>query len=131
MTKSHQLHSMLCSARVAFIVASCIVMIACSFWCEVGNASAQEGLSVTASFDANTPLTPDTPIELRLNHALKTVEGHITIIIGHVDVTSLFISDGTRFVYSSTFMPLPLGAVQVIVYRVQANGAWFELARFP
>lgn len=116
--------------RRGVVSAFCIAVIACSLWRQANLAHAQDSLSVSASFNHQTPLTSDTPIELRLSRALKQDEGRIAVIINHADVTSLFITDGTRLVYSPTLVPLPLGASQVVVYLVGADGAWREMARF-
>lgn len=116
--------------RRGIVSAFCFAVIVCVLWLQVNAAHAQDGLSVTASFNPQTPLTPDTPIELRLSRAPKEDEGRIAVIINHADVTSLFIIDGTRLVYSPALVPLPLGASQVVVYLVGADGAWREVARF-
>lgn len=108
---------------LAFIVSSCS-------WCNSEFVYAQANLSITADFDGDTPRTPDTPIELRLSRELKAEDGRIGVIIGRADVTSLFIVAGTRMVYSPTLLPLPLGESNVIVYLVNPDGAWREVARF-
>jgi len=92
--------------------------------------SAQSDLRVTATFTQEQPVTPDTSIELRLSRALAAGDGRLAIVIGSVDVTSMFITDETRLVYSPALVPLPLGASQVVVYLVNADGAWREVARF-
>jgi hypothetical protein len=109
----------------------CCVALVCSLCVKSDGAYAQDELRVTASFDAQTSLTRDTPIELRLSRALKTGEGRIAVVIGHTDVTGFFISDGTRLVYSPSLVPLPVGVSQAVIYRVQLDGTWHELARFP
>ncbi len=129
MTTLHQTKSIHRSARSAMIVACCLAAITGVFWFQA-ITHAQEGLSVTTNFDARTPITPDTPIELRLSRTLKADEGRVAVIISRADVTSLFIIDGTRMVYSPALVPLPLGDSQVVVYRVNPNGAWQELAHF-
>jgi len=91
---------------------------------------AQDGLSVTPSFNANTLVTPDTPIELRLNRELKQDEGRLGIVIAHTDVTSLFVADGVRLTYVPTLLPLPVGKPDVVVYQVGGGGEWRELVRF-
>jgi hypothetical protein len=121
---------MLRSARRALVISCCITVFAGSWWRQADVAYAQDGLSVTANFNARTPVTPDTPIELRLSRALTSGEGRIAVIINRTDVTSLFIVDGTRLVYSPALVPLPLGASQVVIYLVGADGAWREVAHF-
>lgn len=88
----------------------------------------QDTLSVSAAFDL--PITPNTPIELRLSRAPRVDEGQISVMIGNSDVTSLFIADGTRLTYSPTLVPLPLGESEVVVYLVQVDNTWRELGRF-
>jgi hypothetical protein len=98
--------------------------------CLPNRVQGQDDLAITPSFDAHTPVTPDKPIELRLSRSLKGNEGHIAIIIGRADVTSLFIIDGLRLVYSPTLVPLPLGESQLVVYLVGGDNGWRELGRF-
>lgn len=131
MSKPRQPSSIRRGARVAFVAACAVVMIVVWLWCAAGSVSAQEeGLTVTASFGEGRVVGPDTPIELRLNRALKPDEGRAAVVIGRADVTSLFIVTGTRLVYSPALVPLPLGQSRVVVYLVRADGAWIELAHF-
>jgi hypothetical protein len=95
------------------------------------SAHGTEDLQVTANFTPDQPVAPDTSIELRLSRELKEDEGRIAVIIGHTDVSSLFIINGTRLVYSPALAPLPLGESQVVVSLIGADGAWREVARFP
>jgi hypothetical protein len=99
-------------------------------WLQSNHAQNQNDLSVTASFDAQTPLTPDTSVQLHLNRSLKPDEGRLAVIINRTDVTSLFVMDGTRLVYSPALVPLPLGESQLVVHCIGTNGVWRELARF-
>ena len=105
-------------------------MIVCCLWPQTNVAQTQADLTVSADFNTQALLTPDTAIELRLNRQLKADEGHVAVLIDRSDVTSLFIIDGTRLVYSPTLVPLPLGESQVIVYRTGNDNAWRELGRF-
>ncbi|PYS71935.1 MAG: hypothetical protein DMF69_08935, partial [Acidobacteria bacterium] len=89
----------------------------------------QDTLSVTPAFNPTTPIKFDTPIELTLNRALKADEGLIAVMIGTSDVTSLFITNGTRLIYSPTLLPLPLGEQQIVVYLIGTDNAWRELNR--
>src|SRR5437764_10499835 len=84
--------------RPVLMVACCLTMFACFLWLQANRVQAQDDLSVTASFTSQTPLTPDTPIELHLNRSLKTDEGRIAVIIDRSDLTSMFIVDGARLV---------------------------------
>jgi hypothetical protein len=76
------------------------------------------------------PTTPDAPIELNFSRVLKPDEGRIGIIIDRNDVTSLFVSDGTRMVYSGALVPLPLGESPLIVYLIGVDNVWREIGRF-
>src|SRR5947207_6247768 len=105
-------------------------MIVCCLWPQTKVPQAQDNLTLSASFNTQTLLTPDTAIELRLNRQLKADEGRVAVLIDRSDVTSLVIIDGTRLVYSPTLVPLPLGESQVIVYLVSGDDAWRELTRF-
>lgn len=107
-----------------------LTVLACSLWLQANHVHAQDGLSVTANFNSQIPLTPHTPIELHLTRSPKPDEEHVSIIIGHADVTSLFIIDSTRLVYSPSLVPLPLGESQVVVYVVDANNTWRAIGRF-
>jgi hypothetical protein len=93
-------------------------------------AWAQGDLQITASFTQEPPVTPDTPIELRLSRALSASEGRLAIVIANADLTSLFISNETRLVYSPTLVPLPLGESPLVVYLISPDRTWRELARF-
>src|SRR4051794_21461721 len=88
--------------RTSGIIVSCLVLLACSLWLRVSRVRAEDELTITAAFDSSVQLTPDTPFELNLSRSLKTGEGRIAIMIGRADLTSVFIADGTRLVYSPT-----------------------------
>src|SRR2546421_11941059 len=127
MMTSRRRHSRQRTARSALMVACCLVIFAGFLWLQTGRVQAQDDLSVRANYNPQPPLTPDTPIELHLNRSLKTDEGHIAVIIDRSDVTSLFITNGTRLGYSPSLVPFRLGESQVIVYRVSADGVWNEI----
>ena len=91
---------------------------------------ARSDATVTVALKAQTPTTPDAPIELNFSRALKPDEGRIGIIIDRNDVTSLFVSDGPRMVYSAALVPLPLGESQLIVYLIGGDNVWREIGRF-
>ncbi len=116
--------------RRKIVTALFFVSIGCALGLQANTAQAQIGLSVTASFNSRTPITPNTPIEIHLSRALKDEEGRIAVIIDRSDVTSLFIIDNTRLVYSPALLPLPLGTSTLAVYLVGADVAWREVARF-
>lgn len=86
--------------------------------------------TITVALNAQAPTTPATPIELNFSRALKPDEGRLGIVIDRNDVSSLFVSDGTRMVYSAALVPLPLGESQLTVYLVGADNVWREIGRF-
>jgi hypothetical protein len=93
-------------------------------------ATASEDLQVAASFRADTAMTVDSSIELRLSRELGEGEGRIAVIIGRTDVTSMFVMDGLRLTYIPNLVPLPLGKSNLVVYQVSTDGTWNELATF-
>jgi hypothetical protein len=107
-----------------------LMMITCCLWLQAGHANAQTNLSVTTNLNAQVPAMPDTPIELRLSRELNKNEGRIAIMIDRSDVTSLFIVDGPRFVYSPSLVPLPLGESQLAVYLIGDDNGWHAIGRF-
>jgi hypothetical protein len=91
---------------------------------------ARSDATVTVALNAQTPTIPEAPIELNFSRALKPDEGRVGIIIDRNDVTSLFVSEGTRMVYSAALVPLPLGESQLIVYLIGGDNVWREIGRF-
>lgn len=116
--------------RRGIVLILCLAVMACSRGYPANLAQAQVGLTITTAFDVHTPVTPDTPIELRLSRLVTEGEGRIAIVIARTDVTSLFVADGTRLTYVPNLMPLPVGRPDVFVYRISVSGEWRELARF-
>ena len=121
---------MLGFARRASFAACCLAVLVYSLWLQANHVQAQNDLTVTASFDSQTLLTHDTPIEIHLSRPLKTNEGHVAVIINHTDLTSLFIVDDMRLVYSPSLVPLPVGESVATVYLVSEESLWKEVARF-
>ena len=121
---------MLGFARRASFAACCLAVLVYSLWLQANHVQAQNDLTVTASFDSQTLLTHDTPIEIHLSRPLKTNEGHVAVIINHTDLTSLFIVDDMRLVYSPSLVPLPVGESVATVYLVSEENLWKEVARF-
>ena len=115
-------------ARCALVMTCCVTVF--GFAVAANRAQGGDDLAITPSFDAQTPVAPDQPIELRLSRPLKTNEGHIAVVIGRTDLTSLFITDGTRLVYAPSLVPLPLGQPNLVVYLVGAGNTWRELGSF-
>lgn len=112
------------------LIAACCVLIAGTSLILTSLTQARSDPTVTVTLNAQTPTTPDAPIELNFSRPLKPVEGRIGIVIDRNDVTSLFVSDGMRMVYSAALVPLPLGESQLIVYLIGADSVWREIGRF-
>jgi hypothetical protein len=112
------------------LIAACCVLIAGTSLILTSLTQARSDPTVTVALNAQTPTTPDAPIELNFSRALKPVEGRIGIIIDRNDVTSLFVSDGMRMVYSAALVPLPLGESQLTVYLIGVDSVWREIGRF-
>jgi len=129
MSKPQQTFSTHRPARIALITACCVALVCCLV--TIDRVHAESDLSVAPSFRPHSPISPNTPIELQLSRPVKSDEGHVAVIIGHSDLTSLFIAEGTRLVYSPNLVPLPLGESEVAVYLSAADGGWKEIARFP
>src|SRR5687768_6642456 len=115
------------SMRHGLAIGGGVMILTCCLWLQASYANAQSTLVVTSNFSEQVPAMPDTPIELRLSRELTANEGRIAITIGRADVTSLFIIDGRRFVYSPSLVPLPLGESQVVVYLVGDDNGWHEI----
>lgn len=116
--------------RAHLKLALCVLLPALALQGSGARARAEENLHVTPSFTPEQPVTPITNIELRFSRELFPGEGRLAIVIGNTDVTSLFIADATRHVYSPSLIPLPLGESPVVVSLVGADGTWRQLARF-
>jgi len=111
------------------MIAGCVTMMVSDSW-RANQVHAEDDLTITASFDTQTQLTSDQPFELKLSRALQANEGSLAIIINRTDITSLFIIDGTKLVYSPSLVPLPLGESQLVVYLVRGDHAWRDLGSF-
>src|SRR5207253_10719004 len=130
MTPTQYITSMYRFARRALKASCWLSMMVCILLPPNNPAQAEEDLTVSANFNTQALLTPDTAIELRLNRQLKADEGRVAVLIDRSDVTSLFIIDGARLVYTPALVPLPLGESQVIVYLAGNDNSWRELGRF-
>ncbi len=115
------------NTRERILIAALIIIATCGqglFFAQTDDQT----LSATASFNAEEPVTPETPIEISLNRELKSGE-KIAVIIGETDLTSLFTQSKNRFVYDAKLMSLPLGKSNLTVYLIDPNGRWKEIAR--
>src|SRR5262245_54422305 len=52
--------------------------------------AAVQDLTVTASFAAESPVTPQEQIEFKLSRGLEPSEGRLAVLIGQTDLTTLF-----------------------------------------
>jgi len=116
--------------RRSVLIAACCALIVGTSLIMTSLTQAGSDATVIVALNAQTPITPDAPIELNFSRALKPDEGRIGIIIARNDVTSLFVSDGARMVYSAALVPLPLGESQLVVYLIGADHVWREIGRF-
>jgi hypothetical protein len=91
---------------------------------------ADEALKVTASFNADKAVSPDTAIEIGLSRALLANE-RIAITIEQTDVTGLFSQMENRLVYDAKLLPLPIGTSNLTVYLIAPGGQWKEISRLP
>ncbi len=88
-----------------------------------------ESLVVTAAFDGQT-LSPQSPLELRLNRAVQPSEGTLAVLVGSTDVTGLLETAAPRLRYRPWPLPLPAGETRVTVYLIAPNREWKQVAQF-
>lgn len=88
-------------------------------------------LEVRAGFDGTQWLAPRDAIALHLNRSIAAEEGRLAVVIGDVDVTSMFEPASGGLSWRRDGLPLPSGESEVVVSRVDASGQWIELGRFP
>src|SRR5262245_12162946 len=103
---------------------------ACAF-IERRTRAANQDLIVTASFAAETPVTPGEQIEFRLSRGLQPSEGRLAVLIGQTDLTALFVAEEQSIRYSSTALPLPAGQTEVAVYLIATDDEWKLIGSFP
>lgn len=72
----------------------------------------------------------DFAFRLSLSGALEPGE-RIAVVLGDEDVSGVMAAgpDGLR--YQAGLLPLPVGATEVVVHRVDAEGTWHRLSAFP
>jgi hypothetical protein len=87
-------------------------------------------LTVAASFNGDRFIAASTPVALSLNRIPVPGEGALVVMLGTMDVTSLFERRGTQLVYQPRVLPLPSGEQQMVVY-LATRDAWTEVARLP
>ena len=106
------------------------ILVTCAF-IEWRTHAAIQDLTVTSSFAAEIPVTPNEQIELRLSRGLQPSEGRLAVLIGQTDLTTLFAAEELSMRYSSTALPLPDGQTEVAVYLVAPDDEWKLIASFP
>jgi len=96
-----------------------------------GSLGAAQQLTVTSSLSQADYIDDTTPIELVWGRALDPAAERVAVFIGDADVTDLFepTTDGLR--YSPDLIPLPRDSTDLVVYRVEGQVHWLEVARFP
>jgi hypothetical protein len=88
-------------------------------------------LSIQPAFDGAKWLSAREPIALRLSRAVTPDEGRLAIVIGDVDVTSMFEPVPGGLAWRRDGVPLPAGEREVVVSLVGVDGTWKEVGRFP
>lgn len=109
----------------------CAAQLAASLLLAASAVAAQDGLTVTPSFDGARWVAPGETIELTLGAPLAPGTGRIAVLIGHTDYSALFVPDGTRIVYRPRRVPLPSGEHDLTVYVVSPDNQWREVGRHP
>ncbi len=84
---------------------------------------------ITTNFEGR-EIAPNEKIELKLSRDLNTNEGRLAVFIGITDLTSLFTLKENNLSYIAKILPLPIGQNKLIVYMVQPDGQWKNLAEF-
>ena len=88
-------------------------------------------LTVWAEWDTARFRSDREPIELVLSRPLTSMQEHIALAVGNMDVSSLTEVRGTRAWMTPDIIRLPAGSTHVTAYLVNSTGEWQELARFP
>jgi hypothetical protein len=120
MNGPHQLRD----CRAAALLAAALLLAA-------SGAAAQDGITVTPSFDGTRWVSAGETIELTLGAPLAPGTGRIAVLIGHTDYSALFVPDGERLIYRPRRVPLPSGEHEVTVYLVSPDNQWREVGRHP
>ncbi len=88
-----------------------------------------QSISVTASFAGKSNATPDEAIEFQLSRPLDPSE-RLAVLLGTLDLTSLFTLSGNRLIYNPKLLKLPLGESSFTIYLVSRGDEWKEIASF-
>lgn len=94
-------------------------------------AQATQELKVSVSFASKSNVLPDEAVELLLSRPLDRSEGRLAILLGTLDLTSLFTLSGNRLIYNPKILKLPLGESSFTVYLVSPTDEWKEIASIP
>lgn len=106
-----------------------LLVVALSAWKPPVKAKSDEqSLTATVNFQAETPVEPQTAIEITLSRALQTNE-RIGVLLDKTDVSSIFAGEENRLRYDAELLPLPIGETKLTVYLVKSS-LWKEIARF-
>lgn len=97
----------------------------------LATAAKADDLTVQAGFDGSKWLPAREAIALRLSRPVTPEEGRLAIVIGEVDVTSMFEPVAGGLVWRRDGIPLPAGEREVVVSLIGPGGAWREVGRFP
>ena len=119
-----------CKQRAPILVALAFLTGAQSIAAQTASASAAASITVTAAYPTDRHIATGSPIELTLSRLPSRTEGTLTVMVGAVDMTALFVRRDRRLAFRTGVLPLPSGESEVAVYLVN-DAAWTELARFP
>jgi hypothetical protein len=73
-------------------------------------------------------VAPGAPIVIRLDRAPGPADGTLAVLIGTLDVTTLFRLAGNELLFTGKEFALPAGEFPLVVWQVQ-GGAWREIHR--
>jgi hypothetical protein len=93
-----------------------------------GAAGAELSISLS---DSSEWIDRDSALRLDLDRALDPTEGRLAVLLDVTDITELFAVEGTSLTYRPDLLPLPTGRHELKVFRINAQGAWIELANLP
>src|SRR5947207_3743516 len=96
-----------------------------------GQQTVQDAVSVSPSFGSDQRVLSNETFELQLSRPLEKAEGKIAILVGSIDLTSLFEQTANKLTYNAKVFALPLGESELTVYLISPSGEWKEISRFP
>lgn len=109
-----------------------IVLAALLAFANVSSSAQADGqeLTISASFSNKQQINTDEQIQLRLSRPLQPSEGRLAVLIGQIDMTSLFTAAETELNYAPGGLLLPAGETQLTVYLVSPGNEWKQIAQF-